>query len=56
MISKDRITEIFYSMEEFCKVFEPAIQKNLFPIEKNIGTGPLAGQRAISSPLSLFSI
>jgi|TARA_R110002126_G_scaffold11410_1_gene51359 hypothetical protein len=29
MISKDKITEIFCSIDEFCKVFEPAFQKKL---------------------------
>ena len=29
MISKDKITEIFCSIDDFCKVFEPAFQKKL---------------------------
>ncbi|MCK0146697.1 IS982 family transposase, partial [Arenibacter sp. F26102] len=29
MISKDKITEISCSIDEFCKVFEPAFQKKL---------------------------
>ena len=27
MISKDKITEIFCSIDDFCLVFEPALQK-----------------------------
>ncbi|WP_189457709.1 IS982 family transposase, partial [Aquimarina muelleri] len=27
MISKDKITEIFFSIDEFCKVFNPALKK-----------------------------
>ena len=27
MISKDRITQIFCSIDDFCLVFEPALQK-----------------------------
>jgi len=29
MISTDKITEIFCSMDDFCKVFEPAWSKKL---------------------------
>src|SRR5690554_4057814 len=29
MISKDKITEIFFQIDEFTKVFEPALRQNL---------------------------
>lgn len=42
MISKDKITEIFCSIDDFCKVFEPAFQKKL------IGDGKKHRNRAFS--------
>jgi len=33
IISKDKITEIFCSIDDFCKVFEPALTKKLISDE-----------------------
>jgi len=34
MISTDKITEIFCSIDDFCIVFEPALQKRLLSTGK----------------------
>ena len=37
-ISTDKITEIFFEIDEFFKVFEPALRKNLLTSGKRPGT------------------
>jgi len=41
MISTDKITKIFCSIDDFCIVFEPALQKDRFQQEKGLEIGSL---------------
>ncbi len=46
MISKDRITRIFCSIDDFCLVFEPALQK------RQIDTGKKTRKRKFTMSMS----
>lgn len=46
MISKDKITEIFCSIDDFCLVFDPALQK------RQLSTGKMTRKRKFTMSTS----
>lgn len=49
-ISNDKVTEIFFEIDEFYKVFEPAFTQRLLENDKNTGKEPLKCRLARSLP------
>ena len=53
MISDDKITEIFFQIDEFMKVFEPALRQNLIAQGKKTRNRP---GRMSSSEIMTISV